>query len=73
MYSDRVPPHDDAAEEAVLGSILVDGGSFVHVAPVLKPEDFYRERNRWSYEACLAIFQRGEPITQISVSHELET
>lgn len=72
MYSDRVPPHDDAAEEAVLGSILVDSGSFVHVAPVLKPEDFYRERNRWSYEACLAIFQRGEPITQISVSHELE-
>ncbi|PZC50435.1 MAG: replicative DNA helicase [Chloroflexi bacterium] len=73
MYSDRVPPHDDSAEEAVLGSILVDGSSFVHVAPVLKPEDFYRERNRWSYEACLAIFQRGEPITQISVSHELET
>ena len=73
MYSDRVPPHDDGAEEAVLGSILVDGSSFVHVAPVLKSEDFYRERNRWSYEACLAIFQRGEPITQISVSHELET
>ena len=72
MYTDRLPPHDDAAEEAVLGSILLDGSSMLQVAPFLRPEDFYRERNRWSYEACLALFQRGEPINQVSVSHELE-
>ncbi len=72
MYTDRLPPHDDAAEEAVLGSILLDGISMLQVAPFLKPEDFYRERNRWSYEACLALFQRGEPINQVSVAHELE-
>ena len=72
MYTDRLPPHDDAAEEAVLGSILLDGISMLQVAPFLKPEDFYRERNRWSYEACLALFQRGEPINQVSVAHEME-
>ena len=72
MYTDRLPPHDDAAEEAVLGSILLDGASMLQVAPFLKPEDFYRERNRWGYEACLALFQRGEPINQVSVAHELE-
>ena len=72
MYTDRLPPHDDAAEEAVLGSILLDGASMLQVAPFLRAEDFYRERNRWSYEACLALFQRGEPINQVSVAHELE-
>ena len=72
MYTDRLPPHDDAAEEAVLGSILLDGSSMLQVAPFLKSEDFYRERNRWGYEACLALFQRGEPINQVSVSHEME-
>ena len=71
MYVDRVPPHDDAAEEAVLGSILVDGNSILQVSAFLKPEDFYRERNRWTYETCLAIMQRSEAIDQISVSHEL--
>jgi replicative DNA helicase len=72
MYVDRVPPHDEGAEEAVLGSILVEGSSAIaRVAPFLKPEDFFRERNRWTYEVCMAIYQRSEAIDQISVSHEL--
>lgn len=71
MYVDRVPPHDEKAEEAVLGSILVEGEAILRVAPILRPDDFYRERNRWAFEACLAIFQRGEAINQVSVSHEL--
>ena len=73
MYVERAPPHDEAAEEAVLGSILLEGESILRIAPFLKSEDFYRERNRWTYEACLAIFQRGEAINQVTVSHELET
>ncbi len=71
MLPDRIPPHDEAAEEAVLGSILVDGDVIGRLAPVVKPEDFYRERNRWTYQACLSLFQRGVPIDQISVAHEL--
>lgn len=73
MYQDRLPPHDEAAEEAVLGSILVDGESLLRVTPVLRPEDFYRERNRWVYQACLALFQRSEAIDQVAVAHELAT
>jgi replicative DNA helicase len=71
MYAERVPPHDEAAEEAVLGSILVEGEAILRIAPILRPEDFYRERNRWTYEACLALFQRGDAIDQVSASHEL--
>ncbi|MBI4202166.1 MAG: replicative DNA helicase [Chloroflexi bacterium] len=71
MFPDRIPPHDQAAEEAVLGTILLEGESISRLAPILKPEDFYRERNRWVYEVCLALFQRGEAIDQVSVGHEL--
>jgi len=71
LFVDKIPPHDEGAEEAVLGALMIDGGAIVVVSAIIRPEDFYRERNRCTYEACLAIFGRGEGIDQVSVSHEL--
>ena len=71
MYAEKLLPHDIEAEEAVVGSMILDGDSFLKVAHFLKPEDFYREKNRYCYEACLALFQRGEPINQVSVANQL--
>jgi replicative DNA helicase len=59
------------AEEAVVASLLVDTESIYRVAPILRPEDFFREKNGWSYEACLALFDRNEAINQVTVAHEL--
>ena len=73
MYvGERLPPHDEPAEESVLGSLLIDGDAILQI-PFLKQEDFYRERNRWAYEACLALFERSEAINQVTVAHELAT
>ena len=71
MYAEKLPPHDIEAEEAVIGSLVIDGEAVVKVAPFLKPEDFYRDRNRWCYVACLGLWQRGEPIDQATLAHEL--
>jgi replicative DNA helicase len=71
MYAERLPPHDIEAEEAVIGSLLIDGDSIVRVAPLLRPGDFYRERNRWSFQACHDLFERGVAVDQISVADEL--
>ena len=71
MYVDRLPPHDIAAEESVIGSILIDGDSLSRVASFIRPQDFYGEKNRWCFEAFLALFERSEAINQITVSHEL--
>ncbi|MBM3939619.1 MAG: replicative DNA helicase [SAR202 cluster bacterium] len=71
MYAEKLPPHDVDAEEAVVGSLLIDGESIGRVAPIVHADDFYRERNRWCYDACLALYQRGETINQITVTHEL--
>ena len=71
LYVDRLLPHDPDAEEAVIGSVLVDPESITKVTHFLKAADFYIGRNRWCYEACLALFERDEAINQVSVAHEL--
>lgn len=69
--ADRLPPYDSEAEEAVLGSLLLDDEAIFRVAPVLRPEDFFRERARLTYAACLALYERTEAINQITVAHQL--
>ncbi len=67
----RLPPHDIDAEEAAMGSLLIDSAAMYKMDGVIQPLDFYSERNRWIYEACLALRQRDEAINQITVAQEL--
>src|SRR3989337_3830339 len=69
--TERLPPFDAEAEEAVLASLMVDEDAIFKVQGVVRPEDFYREQNRWTYEACLALWERNEAINQVTVAHEL--
>jgi replicative DNA helicase len=69
---ERLPPHDIQAEEAVVASLIVDSEAIFKVAAVLQPGDFFREANGWTYEACLALWERNEAINQITVAHELD-
>ena len=71
MYVERLPPHDERAEESVIGSLLIDGDAIVSAVGILQPEDFYRERNRWCYEACLALWDSNEAINAVTVGHRL--
>ncbi len=71
MVTDRLPPHNIDAEEAVIGSLLIDGSSIYKIAAVVQPVDFYGERDRDIYESCLNLFRRGEAINQITVAQEL--
>jgi len=72
LNSDKLPPHDVDAEEAVIGSLLIDGMAIHKIASFLDQEDFYGERNQWIYGACLALSQRDEAINQITVAQELD-
>lgn len=72
MVSERLPPHDIDAEEAVIGSLLIDGTAIYKVAGLLDWQDFYHEQCGWLYQACLALYQRNEAINQITVAQELE-
>ncbi len=71
VYTDRLLPHDIEAEESVIGAILIDGDALTEVSGSLAPDDFYAIKNRWCYEACIALFDRSEAIDQITVAREL--
>ena len=68
---ERQPPHDIDAEEAALGSLLIDGVAINKIESLIQPQDFYSERNRWIYEACLALYRRSEAVNQITIAQEL--
>jgi replicative DNA helicase len=71
VNNEKLPPHDLDAEEAIIGSLLIDGTAIYKIAMVLSRGDFYHERNQWLYEACLALYERNEAINQITVAQEL--
>ncbi len=71
MAQEKLPPHDIEAEEAVIGSLLIDPEAILKVATSLKSEDFFDETNQAIYQACLSLYQRNEVINQITVAHEL--
>jgi replicative DNA helicase len=67
----RLPPNDNDAEEAVIGSLLIDGASIFQIADFLQPSDFYFEQNRLLYEAAMTLYQRDEAIDQVTLAQEL--
>ncbi len=71
MYAERLLPHDLDAEESVIGSLLIDGDSILRVGHMVKPEDFYREKNQICFAACVSLFQRNEAIDQVTLAREL--
>ena len=72
IYAEKLLPHDVEAEEAVLGSILIDGECLTRLAPLLKQGDFYRERNQLCFDAALSLFQRDQAVDQITLAGELQ-
>jgi len=73
LFSEKLPPHDIDAEEAVIGSLLIAGDA-IYKIDFLEQSDFYHEQNQWLYGACLSLYQRPEPaaINQITLAQELD-
>jgi replicative DNA helicase len=71
MAEEKLPPHDIEAEEAVIGSLLIDPEAILKIATFLKPEDFYSETDKSIYRACFSLYQNNEAINQITVAHAL--
>lgn len=67
----KVQPNDTIAEQAVLGSMLVDTEAVITAVEILKPEDFYREDNREIYAAMLEIYSLGRHIDMITLMEQL--
>jgi replicative DNA helicase len=69
---ERLPPHNVEAEEAVLGSVLLDREVIGRVSGVLEARDFYRERNGLIYQSMLDLYDRHEPVDYLTLIDELD-
>ena len=69
----KIPPNDTLAEQAVLGSMLVDKKAVIESIELLKAEDFYREDHKEIYTSMLDIYGRGEPIDFLTVKESLKS
>ncbi len=68
---DRLPPHSIEAEEAVLGSILIDPEAIYRVNSLKKADDFFLVKNQWVWLACQALHTRRVPLDFVTITREL--
>ena len=68
----RQAPHSPEAEQAVLGSMLIDADCIKDVMDKLQPEDFYLRQNREIFETIYSMFVYSKPIDGVTVAGEME-
>ena len=68
----RTPPQDGAAEQAVLGGMLLSKDAIADVVEAVQPTDFYKPAHQTIYETVLDLYARGEPADAVTVAAELD-
>ncbi|WP_425464508.1 replicative DNA helicase [Nocardioides eburneiflavus] len=69
---DRTPPQDNAAEQSVLGSMLLSKDAIADVVDVIKGVDYYRPAHEVIHDSIIDLYGRGEPADPITVAAELQ-
>lgn len=72
LRTEQLAPHSIEAEEAVLGSILINPDALYEVLSFLKAEDFFIVRHGWIWDALLRLHERRDPIDYLTLVSELE-
>lgn len=75
MYSgslkDNIPPHDEDAEKAALGAVLIDPDAIDIVLRYLRAEDFYRTAHKKIFQAAIDLSNQSEPIDLLTLITKL--
>lgn len=72
MAAIKILPHNDEAEQSVLGAILIDKDAIMNVSEVLTPADFYNEINGIIYEAMMILSEERAPIDLLTLTEQLK-
>jgi len=67
----RVPPQNLAAEQALIGAVVIDNALFDAIAEILETSDFYRETHRVMWDAICALAAAKKPIDAITMAEAL--
>jgi len=68
----RIPPQDNDAEQAMLGSVMINPKGLIDVLDFLKPEDFYSNKHQKIFRAMILLNEKNEPVDLISLSSKLK-
>ena len=69
----KIPPQAIDLEVAVLGAILIEGGSVIRIIDFLHPQCFYKEAHCLIFKAIKTLFERSEPVDILTVSALLKS
>lgn len=69
----RVPPHNEEAEQAVLGAMLLSRDAIAKVIEILHSDSFYYEHNGIIFRVIVELFEKGLPVDLVSVTEELRS
>jgi replicative DNA helicase len=72
MYTDRIPPYSEEAEQAVLGAILIDPAVIDKVSERLKVVDFYRQPHQRLFQVISELREAKQPIDLVTLTAELQ-
>ncbi len=69
---DRVPPQNEEAEVAVLGSMLLDKEAVGEIVPIVRSEDFYRRAHVLLYEAMIGVYDDHATVDLVMLRSHLD-
>lgn len=73
MKINRIPPHNEEAEQAVLGAILIDREAMTYVSEIVKSDYFYSQTNRDVFEAMTTLYEDRKPIDLLTLTTVLKS
>ena len=69
----KILPHNIEAEEALLGSIFINGDSINKIVDAVTADDFYNPANHDVFDAFISLFNEKSPIDLVTVTEKLES
>ena len=70
---DKIPPHNDEAESATIGALLLDNEAISTVLRYLRSDDFYKTAHQKIFQGVVNMYQRGERADLITLTEELKS
>lgn len=73
MEMNRRMPHDNDAEQSVLGAIFIDSSIFLNVTEVIEPEDFFRHEHQHIFRAMMLLSEENAELDVVTISDKLRS
>ncbi|MDO4482310.1 MAG: replicative DNA helicase [Bacillota bacterium] len=70
--TERIPPHSEEAEKAVLGASMIDKNALMDASDILRPDDFYKEAHKEIFSVLIELYKENEPVDMLTAAEALK-